>query len=219
MTNGPLPRAAVFVDGANVFRRYKAALGIDANTLDLRKVAKSLAGPSRQVVEVRYYTGKAHGGGDRAILAQQQALFSTLQKHGVIIRLGRLEERTKKNDLSAELLRYLATPQPPADRLPPVVYRAIHAMAQRHSEVSYWVQKAVDTLLVAELAGMAAKNQYDVAYVLSNDGDMTPGIELARSFGKTVFGAGPAGAPNYQIRQACNDYIVLDAARLATCLQ
>jgi uncharacterized LabA/DUF88 family protein len=55
-----------------------------------------------------------------------------------------------------------------------------------------------------------------VAYVLSQDGDMTPGIALARRTGKKVFGVGPAGR-NYHIRQACDHYICIDVAWLADC--
>ena len=127
-----------------------------------------------------------------------------------------MEPRTEDNALADELMRFLGAPRAPEKRLSPEVYGALEALAIRHRRVTYWIQKAVDTLLVCDLARMAVENQYDVAYVLSLDGDMTPGIEFARSFGKRVFGAGPEG-PNYQVKQACNAFIVIDEERLSTC--
>jgi uncharacterized LabA/DUF88 family protein len=212
------PRAAFFVDGANLYHRYMEGFGFDTNTLDLRKLAKSLAGAARDVTEILYYTGKVEGKDSPAMLAQQQSLFVTLQKQGVKIRLGRLESRSKKNELAEQILQFLAVQRSPSERLPPTIYRALHALASSHREITYLVQKAVDTLLVSDLARMAADNAYDVAYVVSQDGDMTPGIEFARSRGKTVFGAGPPGGRNYQLKQVCNNYIVMDLARLSTCL-
>jgi uncharacterized LabA/DUF88 family protein len=212
------PRAAFFVDGANLYHRYQEGFGFDTNTLDLRKLAKSLAGATRDVTEIRYYTGKVQGKDSAAMLAQQQSLLVALQRQGVHIRLGRLESRSKPNELAEQILQFLAVQRPASERLPPTIYRALHALTSAHREITYLVQKAVDTLLVSDLARMAADNLYDVAYVLSQDGDMTPGIEFARSRGKTVFGAGPPGGRNFQLKQVCNSYIVMDLARLNTCL-
>ena len=213
--DAPKGRAVLLVDGANGYRRFRD-VGIEANKLDLRKVARALAGPARTVVGIRYYTGKVERSGNQLLFAHQQSLLSLLGKQGVQIRLGRVESRTEANELAEQMLQFLAVPRPADLRLPEDAYRALYAMANTHRRVTYWVQKAVDTLLVADLARMAADNEFDAAYVLSLDGDMTPGIEFARSRGKKVFGTGPAGL-NYQIRRACDAFIVLDEARLANC--
>ena len=207
--------AVFFIDGANIYRGFHR-IGIDANTFDLRLLAASLAGPARAVQEIRYYTGRVEREGDERIFRQHQRLLSSLNAQGVTVRLGRVEPRSEDNDLADELLRFLGAPRVPEKRLLPEVYRTLDAMARKHRRVTYWIQKAVDTMLVCDLARLASENKYDVAYVLSLDGDMTPGIEFARSLGKTVFGAGPEG-PNYQVKEACNLFIVIDEKRLSTC--
>ena len=211
----PKPRAVLFVDGANAYRRFKD-VDIDANRFDLRVVARDLAGPARQVVGVRYYDGLVKREGDERIFRQQQRQLASLAKQGVTVRMGRVEPRTKRNELAERLLRFLAVPRAGAERLPDAVRKELYALANTHRETLYWVQKAVDTLLVSDLSRMAADDEYDVAYLMSLDGDMTPGIEFARSRGKTVFVVGPV-APNNQIQQACNGFIVLDEAKLSAC--
>jgi uncharacterized LabA/DUF88 family protein len=206
----------VFVDGANFYRRLQQIGVRDPNDLDLRRVAAKLAGPARDVAEIRYYTGKVEADGDRRVLSSQQHLLAALAKQGVHVCLGRLEKRSESNSLADELLRFLASPPPEIQRLQPELYKALHAMASRNRRTDYWVQKAVDTYLAVDVARMAIDDAYDVAYVLSQDGDMTPGIELARRYDKTVFGVGPAGR-NYHIKKACNHYIVIDGAWLAGC--
>lgn len=209
-------RAIFFVDGANFYRRLKEIGAHDPNQLDLRVVARKLAGSTRDVTEIRYYTGKVGKDDDRRILSSQQSLLASLGHQGVHVCLGRLEKRHEENPLALELLRFLASPPPEIQRLQPELYAALHRMASSNRQTSYWVQKAVDTAIAVDIAQMAIDGQYDVGYVLSQDGDMTPGIELARRFGKKIFGVGPAGR-NYHIKQACSAYIVIDAAWLEGC--
>ncbi len=210
----------LFIDGANLYRRLLDDGARDPNLLDLRLVARKLAGP-REVVGIRYYTGKAEASAaidGKRVLAAQQRLFAALARQGVDIIRGRLEKRSERNPLADELLRFLATPPAEIDRLQPELYKALHRMAMQHREAIYWVQKAVDTAIAVEIAQMAIDDQYDVAYVLSQDGDMAPGIRLARSgpHAKKVFAVGPAGR-NYHIMQACDRYIVINREWLREC--
>lgn len=208
----PAQRAVFFIDGANIFRRFKDE-GVDFNAYDLRKVAAKLA-KGRDVKDIRYYDGKL----DRSSpnFGLQQSLFSFLEKQGVTIVLGRVEQRETENVLAAELKKALASIQSGPTPLPPPVHGALSFLANKHKTHKYWTQKAVDTLLVGDMARMAADDEFDVAYVLSLDGDMTPGIEFARSRGKKVFGAGPRG-PNYAVKNACDAFIVFDKDWLLDC--
>ena len=91
-------------------------------------------------------------------------------------------------------------------------------MANVHRKTSYWIEKAVDTQLTVDVAGMALDNKYDVAYLLSKDGDMVPGVDIARKRcgEKRVFAAGTAGY-NYAVKNACEHYIVLSNDWLKDC--
>lgn len=207
-------RAVVFIDGANMHQRFRDHdARIDFDAYDLAKVAKKIA-VGREVVQVRYYTGKLERTGNVELASMQQRLFERLNRQGVHIRLGRVEQRSKPNELASRIKQLLADPS--TERLPATTYRAIHALVTTYRTVEHYVQKAVDTLLVADIARMASLNEYDVAYLFSLDGDMTPGIECATSLGKTVFGAGPPGL-NYQVRTASTAFITIDWAWLLDC--
>src|SRR5947208_1343069 len=57
----------------------------------------------------------------------------------------------------------------------------------------------------------------NVVYLLSKDGDMVPGIDIARKkVGKRVFAAGTADC-NYAVKHACERYVVLNAEWLKDC--
>ena len=49
------------------------------------------------------------------------------------------------------------------------------------------VEKAVDVMIAVDLVAMAQRDAFDVAYLLSADGDFTPAVKLAQSLGKKVF--------------------------------
>jgi len=47
-------------------------------------------------------------------------------------------------------------------------------------------EKNVDTQLTADLVRMAAKDEFDTAIIVSNDGDFVASVEAAKDFGKRV---------------------------------
>lgn len=212
-------RAIVFVDGANFYHRLCEVGVVDPNRLDLRRVAKKLA-QAREVVEIRYYLGKVtpkSGGAHERIKATQQRLLSALQKQGVMVCFGRLEHRTEENELAKQLLSFLGNPPPEVGKIEQPLYKRLYAMANTHRKVEYWVEKAVDTQLAVDVARMALDDKYDVAYILSKDGDMVPGVDIARKTAKKrVFAAGTADH-NYAIKNACEHYIVLSPEWLTGC--
>lgn len=69
------------------------------------------------------------------------------------------------------------------------VYHDLVAIAKRHESATVMVEKAVDVNLAVDLVDLARNDKYDVAYLLSADGDFTPAVELVQSMGKKVFAA------------------------------
>lgn len=198
------------MDGANFYSRFKDC-GVDTNRYSLTKIAKKVAGP-REVREVRYYTGKITSGG--SLQATHDSYMAQLRKEKVEVCLGRVEQRSETNPLASEILSYLAN----GPRLDAEVYKALHGLASTHRQTSYWVQKAVDTHIVADMARLAIQDAYDVAYLFSADGDLTPGVSIATAAGKKVFGVGPVGCPNFQIRSVCTTFIDINADWFSDCL-
>ena len=82
-------------------------------------------------------------------------------------------------------------------------------------------EKGVDVMLAIDLVRLAAENGYDVATVLSGDGDLAPAIDMARGFyGKVVYVALPGKVDAYHILQAADGFreitkSIYDKARAA----
>jgi uncharacterized LabA/DUF88 family protein len=104
----------------------------------------------------------------------------------ISVHYGRLEERPVKNELAKELKHYLGSLPV---RIDAAVYRDLIALAQRHETAKVVVEKAVDVMLAVDLVRMAVQDEYDVAYILSADGDYTPAAKAAKEAGKKVFAA------------------------------
>ena len=65
----------------------------------------------------------------------------------------------------------------------------------------------VDVRIAADLVGMAHRNEYDVAYLLSADGDFVPAVEEAKRFGKRVFAV--SAQQGRQLAKAVDAFIPL----------
>src|SRR4030095_3113324 len=131
-------RALLFIDGNNWYHACRAEGVTDLFALDYAAVSRKLAGP-RQWVGTRYYIGalKQHHPGyreQRQFLARIQNRDSRIQ-----VRLGRIEERPKENELSAALLNYLATTP---HNLEPQVRQQLQDLANQHRQVSFLKEKA-----------------------------------------------------------------------------
>lgn len=72
-------------------------------------------------------------------------------------------------------------------------------------------EKGVDVLLAVDLVRMAAENRYDVAIVLSGDGDIVPAVETVQQvYAKQVEVAMP-NVPAYHMRHVADAYIEITA--------
>lgn len=99
-------------------------------------------------------------------------------------------------------------------RLPRVVRTA--SCDHCGESVRYSEEKEVDTTLVADLVRLAAINAYDIAVLISGDGDFAPALEAARSLGKQTYVAtwGKAGLSN-RLRRAAFHHLLHLAAPAA----
>ncbi len=136
----------------------------------------------------RYYIGalKQHHSGYR----EQRQFLARLQNRDprIQIRLGRIEERPRENELATALLSYLATT--PHD-LEPEVRQHLEELANKHRKVSFLKEKAADIFLAVDMYRMAKQDDFDAACLLSADGDFTPAVEAVKELGKKVYAASP----------------------------
>jgi len=200
-------RALLFVDGNNWYHGLKAAGVGDQMRFDGVGIAKKLVGP-RQWIGTRYYIGQV-AQGDPVLYANQRRFHDLFVRasgsHS--IHFGRFEPRYAKNEAARELLEYLATTLVRFNR---TVYRYLQGIGQRRREAEVWSEKAVDVMLAVDMVAMACDESYDVAYVLSADGDYTThAVDFVRGRGKKVFAV--SASHGAQLAARVNTFIKLDA--------
>lgn len=83
-------------------------------------------------------------------------------------------------------------------------------MANAHIETTVMVEKAVDVQIAIDMVIMAEHDDFETAYLLSADGDLTPAIEAVREEGKKVFVASPTSGT--RLAAACDAFIRLPRA-------
>jgi uncharacterized LabA/DUF88 family protein len=54
------------------------------------------------------------------------------------------------------------------------------------SRAGAYIQKGVDTLIATDMVSMAFLNHYDIAFLVSGDGDLAPAVEAVKAAGKQI---------------------------------
>ena len=175
-------RAVLFIDGNNWYHALRAIGVEDRARLDYQKISTKLIG-SREWVATRYYIGQVNQKFNSALYAQQRSFLASLTETDarISVHLGRIEPRTTTDDAAEELRRYLSKLPVKIDA---GVFAELNAIAKRHTEVTIFVEKAVDVFLAVDVVTMAISGDYDAAYLLTADGDFTPAVDAVRKMGK-----------------------------------
>jgi uncharacterized LabA/DUF88 family protein len=198
-------RAILFIDGNNWYHGMKGIELDDLGRLDYAKVSMKLLGP-RDWVATRYYIGQVPQVGDPALYADQRRFLASLRATDprISTHMGRLEQRPTEDPAADALLRYLANLRVRVDS---AVFHDLMQIAQGHRKATTMVEKAVDVMIAVDMVMMAARDEFDAAYLLSADGDFTPAVQAVRGLDKRVYVASPL--PGAQLRTAANAFIRL----------
>lgn len=179
-------RSTVFVDGNNWYHGLRS-LGLDSGDLDYQRLANKLL-MGRQLQGIRYYIGKVSG--DLPRVRGQERSLAALRGQGVVVELGRIERNlmsADRNPLAVRLRKMLADSR---DALPHGFAQQLDALCA--VSIPYFVEKQVDVRIAVDMVGMAYRDEYDVAYLLSADGDFVPAVREVQRQGKRVFAASPS---------------------------
>lgn len=156
--------------------------------LRLLKVARHLAAFSLSRPPMR----------DVAIYIDGSNLVSNLQRRGwpPFIDVDYLAGKLAKNDKLVHILYSFSSPHPtkvPHDiRLAQQRYHDILRTKPSISLGEGWrpppdyEEKAVDVILAINFVMMARNDNYDIAYLITGDSDLTPAVEMVREIGKEV---------------------------------
>lgn len=198
-------KAIIFIDGSNFYHGMKKN-GLSSMELDYTQFSRKLV-LDRRWIETRYYVGRVKQEGDVTAYQKQQKFLHKLKNfENVSYFLGRLERR-QMNSSGKKLKRWLdALPNRPDVSISPEIVEELRRVASIDSVT--WIEKAVDVMIATDMVSMAYENKYDIAYLLSADGDFTHAIKKVRDTGRKIFVASPA--PGNQISKAADSFIPLD---------
>lgn len=82
-----------------------------------------------------------------------------------------------------------------------------------------WVEKGIDVKVAVDMIGMAYKNQYDVALLVSGDGDYVDCVRAVKDAGNHVVNAYFVSSQSPALRDACDDWICMDKDYLVDVLK
>lgn len=195
----------MFVDGSNWYHALREAGVEDIGRLDFGRMSKKLV-ETRTWLATRYYVGRIRQESSPRLYAGQRQFLKRLRSADarVSVHLGRLESRIVESRAARELETLLSQPRISID---PVLRRELIALARTHSRQQVLVEKAVDVMLAVDLVVLAERDQFDVAFLLSTDGDFTPAVAAVRSMGHRVFAASPGRG--VMLESACDTFIRL----------
>lgn len=206
-------RAAIYIDGNNWYHFMQAAGVRNTFELSYSKISQKLIGP-REWKFTRYYIGAVNQSRSATDYKNQRAFLSNIQKEDprITAHLGRLELRYQENPLVKPLLDKIS------DSTLEISIESqleIARFVQPFARVETQKEKAVDVMLARDFLVGAMQHEYDSAYLLSADGDLTPVVESARALGKKVYCASPGFSS--ELNKVANTFIKLTGVWFADC--
>lgn len=204
-------RVSIFVDGANFNYLVLRKLPIACFNFDLNAFVNSLIDGEQTIVHKRYYIGLA---GEKyahlvhASVEEQGAYLTQLDQQGFVIYSTPLRHRLTRIKIDERVRDY--------ENL-----RSMGVHAIKHEQLR---EKGVDVKIAIDLLIGAYKNDYDEAYLISSDTDLTPAINVVRKeFGKKIIyvgfsiqdtGGHDHTTPTRALMYSCDRYIICNAPRV-----
>ena len=199
MTRVPsAPRAAIFVDGQNLFHSVRAAFGYTLPNYDVAALARAVCHPRGWTAEsAQFYTGLPSENDEPAWYHFWEQKIATMGRHGVKVVSRPLRYRDK------------------AIILPdgsPIVLRAGE-------------EKGIDVRIALDVIGGAYRDQFDVAVIFSQDQDFAEVADEIRAISRaqrrwikvaSAFPVSPTSRSNRGIDKT--DWITIDRTMYDQCL-
>lgn len=196
-----MDRVAVFIDGSNFYHALRTTFGRTALRFDQLALALTNRLPERRLLRVYYYNAAYDQAADPTEYRKQQSFFSALRRTPYLsLCLGRLERR-------------------PIDwsGLKPEERGRLEQSLGRSLPERTYVEKGVDVQLAVDMAKLGVANTYDVAIIISGDGDFAAAVEFVKQQGKHVELGRVKDWPCERLRDACDVEVPIDAALLDPC--
>ncbi|MDD9859484.1 MAG: NYN domain-containing protein [Nitrospira sp.] len=200
-TSYPKERAMIFIDGSNWYHAMKR-IGLSSSRINYWNFARKLSQEGRSVVEIRYYVGKVSG--DLIRTRKQELSLDRIKNQNVTVVLGRVEKQRVQPDKN-QIRQTLKKLRGAFSDLNPMILDKLESLMSEGTYVDK--EKMVDVNLAVDMVARAMKDEFDVAYLVSADGDFVPAGKIVRETGKKVFAATPGCSR--ELQKAVNSFIHL----------
>lgn len=193
-----MDRVAIFIDGSNFYHALKASFGKAQIRFDALASALTDYSPDRKLLRVYYYSAAYNQTANPDEYAKQQTFFNKLRRTPYLsLTLGRLEPRSIEIDLDSGQ----------RDAIEKIVGGPLPTVTH--------VEKGVDVQLAVDMVRLAVADTYDVAILISADGDFAPAVEAVKQLGKHVELGRVKGASCNRLLDVCDIEISIDEKMLA----
>lgn len=171
-----MERVVVFIDGSNFYKGMEACIErIDPSfsmkdfTFDYKKLLSLLKQPDQRIIETVYYNVEVMRSLDVGKWHSQKRFFEDLQKS--VPNLSVRKGRQVKRSIQKKCIQC---------RYPIPIKTIICEKCQTQQPDYVLVEKGVDVQIATDLLSKAFNNQYDVAFLITEDGDFVPAVKEVR---------------------------------------
>lgn len=205
-----MSRIMIFVDGSNYYHSLKKSF--HTAKIDFQKVSDFLS-KGNDLINIYFYVSPVPWQEDAEKYSSQQKYFEKLKliKRLELI-LGRLEHRKNKKleKVKRDFHKLYIEIKEDINSERTADFEELEKNLDEILKFGNKVEKGVDVNLAVDLVTLAFENKYDIAIVISNDGDFVPAVKKAQSYGQKVYNVKFPKCDAHHLSKTCDKTIFIN---------
>ena len=200
----------IFVDGSNYYHSLKKAF--NTTKVNFQKISDFLV-KDDNLINIYFYVSPVQRQENSDKYSSQQKYFEKLKlvKRLELI-LGRLEHRKnlKMDKIKKDTQKLFLGIKPSLNPNQTKDFEELKLNIDDVLKYGNKVEKGVDVNLAVDLVTLAFENKYDVAMIISNDGDFVPAVKKAQAYGKKVYNVMFPECDAHHLTKICDKTIYIN---------
>jgi len=200
----------IFVDGSNYYHSLKKTFS--TTKVNFQKVSDFLV-KDNNLINIYFYVSPVQRQENSDKYSSQQKYFEKLKlvKRLELI-LGRLEHRRnlKMDKIKKDTQKLFLGIKPSLNPNQTKEFEELKSNIDDVLKYGNKVEKGVDVNLAVDLVTLAFENKYDVAMIISNDGDFVPAVKKAQAYGKKVYNVMFPQCDAHHLTKICDKTIYIN---------
>ena len=95
-------------------------------------------------------------------------------------------------------------------RIPKFIFRLCRMQKRKVGKQIIYEVKEDDIYLAVDMVKLACQDAYDMAILVSSDGDFVPAVKAVQETGKKVENVGFKGKFSYHLKHECNKFVLIN---------